>query len=73
MAEDDQMVTIEVNGKARRVASGTTVAALLGELGLVREGVAVAVDHRVVPRSTHGQCVLAEGARVEVVQAVGGG
>lgn len=69
------MADIEVmlNGAARRVPIGWTVADLLSELGLRREGVAVAIGSRVVPRGQHGERVLAEGDQVEVITAVGGG
>jgi sulfur carrier protein len=42
-------------------------------LGLDARGVAVAVDGEVVPRSEWGRLTLAEGARVEVVDAIQGG
>lgn len=62
-----------VNGEETERAPGCTVAALLEDLGLRRDGVAVAVNRRVVPRSTHAGHVLQDGDRVEVIQAVGGG
>jgi len=64
--------TITVNGTPRPLPAGTTVADLLAELGL-GDGVAVAIDMVVVPRGEHASRVLTAGARVEVVQAVGGG
>ena len=62
-----------VNGAEREVDPDHTVGALLAELGLKRDGVAVAVDGRVVPRSQHDETRLEEGAVVEVIRAVGGG
>jgi len=64
---------VRVNGQVRTLADGTSVAELLDELGMRREGVAVAVDRAVVPRSRHAETVLVEGAEVEVIRAVGGG
>ncbi|MCK6507645.1 sulfur carrier protein ThiS [Myxococcota bacterium] len=64
---------LTVNGEPRRVPAGWSVADLLAELRLRREGVAVAVDLRVVPRSEHGARVLRPGDKVEVIIAVGGG
>ena len=64
---------IAVNGAEREAAAGTTVAGLLAELGLGEKRVAVAVNRDVVPRSEHGSRVLAEGDRIEIVQAVQGG
>ncbi|KPV40624.1 thiamine biosynthesis protein ThiS [Thiohalorhabdus denitrificans] len=64
---------IWVNGEARTVTEGSTLRALVEELGLDPQGVAVEVNHEVVPRSTHAGHVLEEGDRVEVVRAIGGG
>ncbi|RME22341.1 MAG: sulfur carrier protein ThiS [Deltaproteobacteria bacterium] len=64
---------IEVNGEPRQVPAGTSVGGLLASLGLSRDGVAVAVDQDVVPRSAHPSRVLRAGERVEIIIAVGGG
>jgi sulfur carrier protein len=66
-------VAITVNGDPEVVATGTTVAALVDELGLEPRGVAVAVDGEVVTRRTWGDHRLAEGARVEVLTIAQGG
>ena len=66
-------MTIVVNGEEREATEGLTVKGLLGELGLDRDGVAVAVDRRVVPRSRHAETRLGSGAKVEIIRAVGGG
>ena len=66
-------MTVVVNGRPRAVEPGSTVADLLTALGLPADGVAVAVDGRVVPRSEHAARALAPDARVEVLRAVGGG
>ncbi|NOY28159.1 MAG: sulfur carrier protein ThiS [Oligoflexia bacterium] len=64
---------LTLNGESRRVPAGWSIADLLDDLGLRREGVAVAVDMRVVPRSQHKQQHLSPGDRVDVITAVGGG
>jgi sulfur carrier protein len=55
------------------VNQGTTVATLIGELGLAGKPVAVERNREVVPRALHASTVLAEGDRIEVVTFVGGG
>jgi thiamine biosynthesis protein ThiS len=65
-------IDIMVNGKPRRVAAGTTVAGLIGELGLPGP-IAVEKNREVVPRARHGEEVLAAGDRLELVNFVGGG
>ena len=64
---------IEVNGEAREIGEGSTVATLLGELGLGQELVAVERNEEVVPRTQHASAALRAGDRIEIVQFVGGG
>jgi sulfur carrier protein len=66
-------VTIQVNGKPREVASGTSIARLLEELGVKQPHVAVELNLEVVPRAQHSSTALCEGDRLEVVTLVGGG
>lgn len=62
-----------LNGTEHEVAAGTTVLALLEGSGVDRRRCAVEVNLEVVPKSGHGERVLAPGDRVEVVHLVGGG
>lgn len=64
---------IHVNGQAREVPEGLSLSALLGELEVRIEAVAVALNLHVVPRSQLAERILVDGDRVEVVRAVGGG
>lgn len=66
---------VTVNGRPRELEAGATVASVLALLDVPPEarGVAVALDGEVVSRSRWGQTALAEGARIEVVAAIGGG
>jgi sulfur carrier protein len=66
-------VSIVVNGEARSVAAGTTVAALIGELGFADRRVAVERNREVVPRARHATTPLADGDHLEIVTFVGGG
>ena len=66
-------MTLTVNGEARSVADGLTLAQLLRELGLERNPVAVELNLSVIPRDRHGETRLAEGDRLEIVTLVGGG
>jgi sulfur carrier protein len=62
-----------VNGEARTVRAGSSVADLVEALGLVGRKLAVAVNRDVVPRAKHAVHRIAEGDRVEILEAVGGG
>jgi len=67
------MIGITVNGEKLERAEGTTVTALLSSLGLQPGRVAVEVDGRIVRQPDWEPTVLSPGARVEIVQFVGGG
>lgn len=67
------MVNVTINGAAREVPAGTTIAGLLELLGLGGKRVAVERNKAIAPRATHGEVVLADGDRLELVTFVGGG
>lgn len=64
---------IVLNGSARTVPAPCTIAGLLREAGHGERRVAVELNGEIVPRSAHDSRLLAEGDRVEIVQALGGG
>ena len=66
-------MTACVNGAERALQDGTTVAALVAQLGAPATGTAVAVDLEVVPRGLWERTTIPDGARVEVLTAVQGG
>ena len=66
-------IDVVINGQARSVGKGTTVAALLTLLGLADKRVAVERNREVVPRAAHAATVLAAGDTLELVTFVGGG
>ena len=66
------MIALEVNGEPKNT-DAPTVAALLDELGLAGQAVAVEVNQAVVPKKQHGETTLNEGDKVELVTLVGGG
>lgn len=64
---------IHVNGEARDLAAGSTVADLLAAQALTGKRIAVERNGEIVPRSQHAACLLADGDRLEIVHAIGGG
>jgi len=64
---------LTVNGQAREVPEGTTVAQLLQQLGVVPERVVVELNLTILKRAEHPNALLKEGDEVEIVQFVGGG
>ncbi len=67
------MLSIQLNGEPRSVAPGTSIAALAAEIGFDPAKVAVERNLEIVPRSTLGSVMLADGDRLEIVHFVGGG
>jgi sulfur carrier protein len=66
-------IRILVNGAPREFAQAPTVAQVLEALELAGRRLAIERNGEIVPRSRFGDEVLAEGDRIEVVMAVGGG
>lgn len=67
-----ELLSLTVNGETRRSAAAT-VAALVRELGLKPEKVAVEHNGEIAPRSTLEAVALADGDSLEIVHFVGGG
>lgn len=51
----------------------THLSQLIEQLGLPAQGVAAAVDNKMIPRTQWGDYALAEGAHVTVIKAACGG
>ena len=64
---------IRVNGESRDFAAVFSVAELLRDMGLEGQRVAVERNGEIVPKSLHARTPLADGDRLEIVAAVGGG
>lgn len=64
---------VVVNGTAREVTEGATIAVLLTTLGLEQRRVAVELNETVIPKVRHAETVLKPADRVEIVTFVGGG
>ncbi|RIV86521.1 sulfur carrier protein ThiS [Aurantiacibacter zhengii] len=67
-----QPISLTVNGDTRRTQA-TTIAALVRELGLMPEKVAVEHNGEIAPRSSLEQTALSDGDQLEIVHFVGGG
>jgi sulfur carrier protein len=68
-------MNVVLNGESRALPDAATVRTAVAASGAPQEGrgVAVALDGEVVPRGRWDDVRLADGQRVEVVQAVQGG
>jgi sulfur carrier protein len=66
-------MNILLNGERREAPAALLVSDLLDELGYTGKRLAVERNGEIVPKSQHGRTALAEGDRLEIVVAVGGG
>ncbi|HQY58672.1 MAG: sulfur carrier protein ThiS [Nitrospira sp.] len=66
-------MTIQVNGESRGVGDGQTVAALLHELEIRADRVAVELNLEILDRKEYETRGLREGDRVEILSFIGGG
>jgi thiamine biosynthesis protein ThiS len=67
------MIAVTINGQAREIPEGLTVAALVAHLGLTAGPVAVEVNREIVPRASHATHPIAANDTIEIVHFVGGG
>lgn len=67
-----RVMKVKVNSKERET-SAENLAQLVDELSLPRQGVAVAVSNRMVPRAEWEGYALSEGLDVIVIKAACGG
>ncbi len=64
---------IFLNGESMDLADGTSVEALVLSMTDDPRGIAIERNLEIVPKAEHGETVLQDGDRLEVVQFVGGG
>ena len=67
------MINLTVNGATQRHARPLVLSELLLTMALAGKKIAVERNGEIVPRGAHGATLLADGDRLEIVVAVGGG
>ena len=64
---------VTINGETRQVPEQITVDELVSLLRMQGKRLAIEVNREILPRSEYGDHRLADGDRVEIVRAIGGG
>lgn len=64
---------LQINGEQRDFPDGLTVAALVAQLGMKPDRVAVELNFEIVARTNWDSTTLKAGDKLEVVHFVGGG
>ena len=67
------MIALTINGERRRFDDSLTVAQLIEQLRLAGKRIALERNGEIVPRGRFAEQTLADGDRLEIVVAVGGG
>jgi sulfur carrier protein len=67
------MITVTINGEARQFEQTLAVRELVDRLGLADKRIAIERNGEIVPRSEFGAHSIADGDKLEIVVAVGGG
>lgn len=70
---DITLIALTINGEARRFEQPLNCRQLLDQLHLAGKRVALERNGEIVPRSRHGEQMLGDGDKLEIVVAVGGG
>jgi len=68
-----EVISVFINGTAREFEQAISVASLIQEMGLGSKRIALERNGEIVPRSQFTQQMLADGDKLEIVVAVGGG
>jgi len=67
------VITVSINGETRQFPQAISIAALIEEMGQTGKRIALERNGGIVPRSSFASQLLADGDKLEVVVAVGGG
>ena len=68
-----KVITVSVNGTSRQLSELTTIAILVEDMNLTGKRIALERNGEIVPRSSYPSQKLADGDKLEIVVAVGGG
>ena len=67
------MITVSINGEPRQFPQAISIAAFIEEMGLTGKRIALERNGEIVPRGNFATQQLADGDKLEIVVAVGGG
>jgi len=67
------LITASINGDSRQFTQPISIAELIAEMGYAGKRIALERNGEIVPRSTFAEQMLADGDKLEIVVAVGGG
>lgn len=63
----------QVNGQDLELKKAITARELIEQLGYGDQRIALEVNENIIPKSRHAEHQLADGDKIEIIKAVGGG
>jgi sulfur carrier protein len=66
-------MNLVVNGENIEIAEQLTAFNLIDKLGYKDKRIALEVNEKIIPKSSHKDYTLFEGDKIEIIKAVGGG
>jgi thiamine biosynthesis protein ThiS len=66
-------MNLTINGENRLLSPAATLGALIKQLGMKSDRVAIELNREIIPREQWPQTPLKDGDRLEIVHFVGGG
>lgn len=66
-------MTIRLNDKDYEVEDGTSLASFIESIGIKPQGIAIAVDYQVVPKTQWEEIILYDKMELMLIHAVSGG
>ena len=66
-------MNIIINGESKNISDDCTADQLLNEMGFGGKRVALELNREIVPRGNYSQTFIADGDKIEIVRAIGGG
>ena len=66
-------LTLKINGEPKEFASELTLAALVEQLGMKSDRIAIELNREIAPRASWADTPLRSGDELEIVHFVGGG
>ncbi|MDR0743530.1 MAG: sulfur carrier protein ThiS [Tannerella sp.] len=66
-------MVVKLNDKSYDVAKGTTLDKFIGTLDVPLQGIAIAIDYEVIPRSQWDEILLKDNMELMLIHAVSGG
>jgi sulfur carrier protein len=68
-----QIMKVQINGEGRDFQGSLALSALVEQLGMKADRIAVELNRNIVPRAQWAETRVSEGDQLEIVQFVGGG